>query len=249
MPAWVVPAAIAAGGALVNMFQGWRAKKANEGYLRKQNEYNSPRAQMLRYQSAGLNPALIYSQGSPGNQAQMLSQPESLQNAGSNFSDSYNRSALAQSQVAAQEANVRRTNVLSELNRLQADVLRKNPYLNERSYDAIIDSFISTAKSKAAQAGIDTTRSDWYTGVKEFSVEGKPVHEAPAGVMSLEMGLNKLIQDYELGTSDKKIKAEILDSKSFENDLKELQVRWMKDFEITPQHILELLKIFLMKIK
>lgn len=32
-----------------------------------QNEYNSPAAQMKRYEEAGLNPALIYSQGNPGN--------------------------------------------------------------------------------------------------------------------------------------------------------------------------------------
>lgn len=32
-----------------------------------QNEYNSPQAQMRRYEEAGLNPALIYSQGNPGN--------------------------------------------------------------------------------------------------------------------------------------------------------------------------------------
>lgn len=33
----------------------------------KQNEYNSPAAQMERFKSAGLNPHLIYGQGSPGN--------------------------------------------------------------------------------------------------------------------------------------------------------------------------------------
>lgn len=32
-----------------------------------QNEYNSPQAQMKRYEEAGLNPALMYSQGNPGN--------------------------------------------------------------------------------------------------------------------------------------------------------------------------------------
>lgn len=32
-----------------------------------QNEYNSPAAQMKRFEEAGLNPALIYSQGNPGN--------------------------------------------------------------------------------------------------------------------------------------------------------------------------------------
>lgn len=35
----------------------------------KQNDYNSPENQMKRYQQAGLNPNLIYSQGSAGNTA------------------------------------------------------------------------------------------------------------------------------------------------------------------------------------
>lgn len=37
--------------------------------IREQNEYNSPANQMARYQEAGLNPNLIYSQGNSGNQS------------------------------------------------------------------------------------------------------------------------------------------------------------------------------------
>lgn len=33
----------------------------------RQNEYNSPESQMMRYEKAGLNPKLIYGQGTPGN--------------------------------------------------------------------------------------------------------------------------------------------------------------------------------------
>lgn len=36
-----------------------------------QNEYNSPEAQMQRFRDAGLNPHLVYSQGNPGNAAQI----------------------------------------------------------------------------------------------------------------------------------------------------------------------------------
>lgn len=247
MPAWVAPAAIAAGQAIITMAQNWRARKINERYVRQQNEYNSPRSQMARYQAAGLNPALVYSQGSPGNQMSLQSVPYT--NVGQDTASAFNQSRLAQSQVQAQEANVRRTNMLTEVARLQRAVLAKNPYLDERAFEAIVDSFVSTAKSKAAQAGMDVTKSDWYTGVKSFNVEGQPVHEGPAGVMALEMGLKSLIQKYDLGTQDQKIKAEILQGKDFDNDLKELQVRWLEDAEMTPQHVLDLLKILLMKIK
>lgn len=37
--------------------------------IRRQNEYNSPLKQMERFKAAGLNPALMYGQGTPGNQS------------------------------------------------------------------------------------------------------------------------------------------------------------------------------------
>lgn len=43
------------------------ANEANVRLWRMQAEYNKPKNQMARYQEAGLNPNLIYSQGNPGN--------------------------------------------------------------------------------------------------------------------------------------------------------------------------------------
>lgn len=43
----------------------------NQKLIDEQNQYNSPASQMARYQAAGLNPNLIYGQGTPGNQAQV----------------------------------------------------------------------------------------------------------------------------------------------------------------------------------
>lgn len=43
----------------------------SEHMVDKQNAYNSPVQQMARYQAAGLNPNLIYSQGTPGNQSNL----------------------------------------------------------------------------------------------------------------------------------------------------------------------------------
>lgn len=58
------------GSALNYKYQSKLQEKQNEYNLNMwnlQNEYNSPQAQMKRYEEAGLNPALIYSQGNPGN--------------------------------------------------------------------------------------------------------------------------------------------------------------------------------------
>lgn len=42
----------------------------NEALIDKQNEYNTPVNQQMRFDAAGLNPNLMYGQGSPGNQTQ-----------------------------------------------------------------------------------------------------------------------------------------------------------------------------------
>ena len=58
------------GSALNYHFQNKLMEKQNQYNLdmwKLQNEYNSPAAQMQRYQEAGLNPALMYGQVTPGN--------------------------------------------------------------------------------------------------------------------------------------------------------------------------------------
>lgn len=66
MAAWVVPAITAGAQIISSLLQNHFNKKA----VRDMNQYNSPHEQMLRYAEAGLNPNLIYGQGSPGNQSQ-----------------------------------------------------------------------------------------------------------------------------------------------------------------------------------
>lgn len=74
---WSQPVSGAIGGAfgllgsyLNYKYQTQLAEKQNEYNLNMwnlQNEYNSPSAQMRRYEEAGLNPALMYGQVTPGN--------------------------------------------------------------------------------------------------------------------------------------------------------------------------------------
>lgn len=77
IPAAVAPALIAAGGSAANTAGGIFTNRANRKFAEKmyekqkadnialwnmQNEYNSPQAQMQRYEAAGLNKHLIYGQ-------------------------------------------------------------------------------------------------------------------------------------------------------------------------------------------
>lgn len=82
----LIAAGIAAGGSIWDSVSGQKTAKRNVdktiaaqraesqlsyerglGAWHMQNAYNSPEAQMQRYKAAGLNPHLIYGQGSPGN--------------------------------------------------------------------------------------------------------------------------------------------------------------------------------------
>lgn len=47
------------------------AFQQNKEMVNLQNQYNTPLSQMQRYKDAGLNPNLIYGQGTPGNQSQI----------------------------------------------------------------------------------------------------------------------------------------------------------------------------------
>lgn len=262
MPAWVVPAVMGAASLIGQWFGNRRQEKinqrfaeyqadVNDSYMQKQHDYNAPKEQMNRFEAAGLNPNLIYGQGNPGNQSTPQTYPEiqvprygdlgvaqSMQLA--------NQTGLAQSQIQAQNANTRRTGVLTELGKLQMDVLRKNPLLDATGFNAIISSLRATAESKVANAGMDTMKAEWFKGEKEFLINGQSMH-GPAGILKMETELNLLEQRFKLGGLDANIKAQVINSKEFQNAILEVQKKFMTDAEITPQHILQFVQLLLMK--
>lgn len=259
---WLVPAIIGAVNLVGGLVGQSRQKKenrelaqfqadANERYLQKQLEYNTPKSQMQRFQQAGLNPHLVYGQGNPGSQSSPLSYPETkstdYQTMYGTIIPSVIQGALAESQIAAQSANTRRTGVLTQVDQLRAAVLSKNPLLDEEGFTAIIDALKSTAESKAAEAGIASETHDWFRGVKQFRVEGKPTREGPAGVLKMEAELDLLEQRFRLGEKDASIKAQVLQSKEFQNAILDIQKKFMTEGDITPQHIYQFIILLLTK--
>lgn len=220
-------------------FQG----EMNQELLQQQLRYNDPASQMRRYKAAGLNPHLIYGQGSPGNQQAPLSYPDvrpaDFQRPRLDLSQLLpviNQSRLVESQVSANNAATRQRYSVASLNDLQAQVIARNPLLDDGAYRAIIDGLISTATIKGEQSKQES--------IKTF------VSESSAGliVSKLFHEVQVLEQRFKLGQADQKIKAEILKSQEFKNAILEVQKKFMTDAEITPQHILQFVQLLLMKI-
>lgn len=235
MPApWVAPAIIAGATTLMNMIGRQRERKLNERYLARQNEYNTPQWQMMRYKQAGLNPALVYTQGSSGNQTTALSAPSS--SPGTEFAQSYNQSGLAQSQVAANTARTEQTKVLKEVNELQRDLLARNPLLNDEGFKATIDSLKAAADVKQKEASLKQ--------IEVWRNEAMANHQVSKIVKEVEM----LDRKFKLNDLDQAIRAEVLKSKEFQNEILEIEKRFMVDFEMSPKNILDFLKILLIQL-
>lgn len=252
---WLVPAVIGAGTLLANWASARRQSKENRKFaeyqnlvnsqmLDKQLAYDTPKNQMARFQDAGLNPNLIYGQGSPGNQGSPQQSAEfkvpDYQQVTSSLGPLLNQSLMTQSQVQATDARTRQTGVLTQLNELQVRVLERNPLLDAGAYNAIIQSLKSAAEIKASESHILDTKS---VGLNMVLPNGMKVGEQMI-IKELEL----LEQRYNLGTLDQKIKAEVLQSKDFQNAILEIQKKWMTNAEITPQHIYQFIQLFLMKL-
>lgn len=246
--AWgaLLAAAIAAGAAIWGQKKQAKENKAlaefqaneNRAALRQQLDYNTPESQMRRYQDAGLNPHLIYGQGSPGNQNAPLTYPDIKTTDYStlmNVLPAFNQTRLADAQVQAQNASTLQKHAMTDLNRMQAQVLAKNPLLDSGGFKAIIDGLKASAMLKEEQ-----TKGQ---GISNFITEAAGGHNVEKVFREVQL----LEQRFKLGELDAKIKAQVLTSKEFNNAILEVQKKFMTDGDITPQHILQFIQLILMK--
>lgn len=223
----------------------------NERYLDKYNEYNLPSNQMRRFQDAGLNPHLIYGSGSPGNQSQPLSYPQVQAPDYSklmNMIPLINQTRLITSQVQATNASTRQKTAQTELATLQAEVVKKNPLLDETGFNAIIQSLKSTAELKASESAMKGVEADWFTKENQWTNSMGVDVKGPMGAYKLQRAVQLLDQQFKLSELDAKIKAQVINSKEFQNAILEVQKQFMTDGEVTPQHIYQFIQLLLMKI-
>lgn len=217
---------------------------SNERYQAQQNAYNSPLAQMGRFKEAGLNPHLIYGSGSAsaGNQASPLTfpdiKPRDLMGAGRDIGNSFqqvNQARLMDAQIDATNATTRQRTAQVELNKLQAQVIAKNPLLDDAGYKATIDGLIAAAALKKEQ-----TRA---TNISNFISDSTAADKIAQIWKETEL----LDQRFKLSKLDGEIKAQVLKSKEFQNAILEVQKKFMVDADITPQHMLQFVQLILMK--
>lgn len=100
-----LPLIAAIGGSLISSLIGNAGAQSRQDAM---NAYNAPAAQMARYSAAGLNPNLIYSQGTPGNQTSATPfmtpevDPIKIYSAAQEVRESKERIALAHARTQAQ---------------------------------------------------------------------------------------------------------------------------------------------------
>lgn len=203
---------------------------------RYQNAYNTPESQRTRYENAGFNPNLTHSQGNPGNMSQPP-QSANYQMALADIGTKLQQAKLMESQSNLTDQKIVESGVKQDLMKSQESLVKANPYLNKDYVSAMVTQLSSAAAMKAQEADFMLSKTqDDSTGVRW-----------ERGFLKLQRELDVIGQRFQLQTADQQIKAKVLESKEFQNALQEIQLKWMRDQEITPQHIYQGIMMLLSK--
>lgn len=208
-----------------------RAYDQDMKMLQYQLRYNSPEQQMTRFKNAGLNPNLIYGQGTPGNmtEAPKARAPEApnLMEVFGGLGTQVQQARLMRSQADLTDNKTVESGVKRSLMSAQKALVEANPYLNEQYVRSMVTMMESTATIKQNERNALITHPGNLGSPADMNL----------GQQKIMKEVELLQQRFNLNALDAKIKAEVIQGKEFNNALQEIQVKWMKDAEITPQHI------------
>lgn len=154
----------------------------------RQNEYNSPKNQMARFKEAGLNPNLIYGQGTPGNAS---ATPVSMQKSGA----PEHKADLQQIYGDAKrlEANMQQTQQTVENLKTNQELMKTNMELNRMLMPHKISSLDS--------------QTQWRKGLLEPTIGAMNLRQAEAnykmdiGRQTLDLARDKYQQQERLNKS------------------------------------------------
>lgn len=143
------------------------ANKANRDLMREQNQfevaqwerqnsYNSPIAQMSRLKAAGLNPDLMYGQGSPGNAPEQAHATYTPQMKAAQVSPLDIQSNVQSAQIFKEQMRgLAADNRIKEANAIKAEIDAEN-YSTEKDYNlGILDTTLSNL-------GVELQNNRWY---------------------------------------------------------------------------------------
>lgn len=227
-----------------NKKEARRAERRQDRLIQQQNTYNSPKSQMARYQEAGLNPNLMYGQGSPGNWSggvpdtpradyKTLPTPDTV-----GIMQAMTSMRLQESQTQLNQTKNDESVTKQDLMKSQKAVTDANPYLNAGYLNSVVSIMMDTAKQKDQQ-------TTWMMSPSTHHDQTNGMSKMYADYQAL-LSRNHLTNiTTENQAEQLKIQAEVLQSKQFQNDLMEMQVKWMKDTEINGNTIITFIKLFL----
>lgn len=200
--------------------------------MKYQNEYNTPAAQMQRFKEAGLNPNLMYGQGNAGNMQSAPSYPD-LVGQNPDYSSVATNAIQTYQQARMTDAKTGEAYMNIQAKQVQTEIAKTNPMLKPHVAAWVSDSMEELARLKTLES-----RQWMAKGRGEDTMKFQQRINSEVEAMTQRLGLN---------TSDLAIKNRILESKEFENAIKELQVNWLKDGDFTPEHIRQGLMLLLSK--
>lgn len=204
------------------------ALEENRKIQNEQRVYDSPEAQMARYKAAGLNPHLIYGSGSSSGGAFPISTgaiaPSRIDAPDASYPDvagSFLQAGQTLAQTGLASQKIDESQAKSELLSIQIDIAKTNPMLDKGVAEWVSTQALETARLKSLEA------RQWMT--------------TEEGTMRIQKKVNaeveQLVQRLGLNTADLQIKNRILQSKEFENAVKKVQADWLKDGDLSPEHI------------
>lgn len=212
----------------------WQLEK-NRELQREAREYDSPAAQMARYRAAGLNPHLIYGGGSASGGGAFPIDFGKAPGVNVQAPDaSYPDIVQPMMSILSQRQRISESTANEALTRAKEELLRTNPMLNPS-----VASWVSTSMEEGARQAAMTART--WLAYKNQAWSTSPIAQ------KVEAEIAALWQKVGLNQADLKLKNEILEGKEFSNELLEIQTRWLKDGDMTPQHWYQALLLLLSK--
>lgn len=241
----ILPDAIVAAGSAIarggpRRQYKWNKRAANDAYemnkriQEEQRAYDAPRAQMDRFLAAGLNPNMIYGGGS-GHSGGTFPFSYDVAPPSAQYPDvagMFLQAGQTRAQTAYSEARTSESYINQELTAIRAEIAKTNPMLQPWVAEWVQSSMMMTARLKVSEAGgWLSSLSPGYSRVME----------------KINMELEALQQKVGLNTADLAIRNRVLESKEFQNAILEIQSAWLKDAEVTPEHIRQGLMLILQR--